>query len=427
MSRTAVSALLAGLMVLFTGLMVLAQAGLATAAPMNFYFVGPELYPDSYSVGGNFGATVDTDGATAIVGSRAGGAGLGSGSAFLYDAASASSLYKLAPDDGLAGDRFGDAVAVAGAYALVGANGSLVGNGAGSAYVFDVATGVQSWKLTADDGASGDSFGDAVDLAGSLALVGAPLSDAMGINSGAAYVFDVTTGTQSQKLVADDIGDFSQFGYSVSLDGTTALIGSRIDDGDPLGTGAAYLFNATTGDQLQKLTPPVATTGDRFGEAVALEAGMALVGAARGGGGPGAAYLYDAATGGLLQEFVPSDGAFGFNFGVSVALWDDIALIGASGAIVDGVVTGAVYAFDTASGQELGRFVDAFGAAGDNLGVAVAYQGGKAAFGTSFYSFYELRAGTAFLLEIGEIPEPSSALLMLTLVVGTTMRTARHG
>ncbi|MHC4804602.1 MAG: FG-GAP repeat protein, partial [Planctomycetota bacterium] len=47
----------------------------------------------------------------------------------------------------------------------------------------------ESAKLLALDGASGDDFGASVAVSGSFAVVGAPEDDDAGSSSGAAYVF----------------------------------------------------------------------------------------------------------------------------------------------------------------------------------------------------------------------------------------------
>ncbi|MEN0111641.1 MAG: FG-GAP repeat protein, partial [Planctomycetota bacterium] len=55
-----------------------------------------------------------------------------------------------------------------------------------------------------------------------------------------AYLFDVATGQQLAKLTADDAALFDEFGFSVALDGGVALVGAPGDNSD---TGAAYLFD----------------------------------------------------------------------------------------------------------------------------------------------------------------------------------------
>ena len=51
------------------------------------------------------------------------------------------------------------------------------GPGAGSAYLFDLATGLQLAKLLPSDGAAADRFGTSVAISGSTAIVGADRDD----------------------------------------------------------------------------------------------------------------------------------------------------------------------------------------------------------------------------------------------------------
>ena len=93
-------------------------------------------------------------------------------------------------------------------------------------------------KLTASDGAANDQFGYSVALSGSTAVVGA-----VGKNSdtGAAYVFvrSGTTWSQQAKLTASDAAANDMFGSSAALSGTTALVGAP--ENNSL-TGEAYAF-----------------------------------------------------------------------------------------------------------------------------------------------------------------------------------------
>jgi FG-GAP repeat len=91
--------------------------------------------------------------------------------------------------------------------------------------------------LTASDRAKHDNFGWSVALSGSTAVVGA---DAKNSGTGAAYVFtrSGSTWTQQAKLTVSGGGnDF--FGNSVTLSGTTAVVGAY---GRKSFTGAAYVF-----------------------------------------------------------------------------------------------------------------------------------------------------------------------------------------
>ena len=118
-------------------------------------------------------------------------------------------------------------------------------------------------KLTASDGKAEDLFGWSVALDGDTALVGAwdaDVTDPYG-EQGSAWVF-VRSGTswsQQQRLVGDlsENGRDANFGYSVALSGDTALLGAR---GDHLATyrqGSAYVF--TDLKAVTDTTPPTTT------------------------------------------------------------------------------------------------------------------------------------------------------------------------
>ena len=168
-----------------------------------------------------------------------------------------SQQVKLTPDDGDPIDSFGSSVTLDGARALVGAYGDEDPNGddAGSAYVFERTNGswTQQAKLIPDDGDADDLFGDAVALDGGTALVGAPWDeDPNGDSAGSAYVFERSNGSWAQqaKLAPDDGDAEDNFGSSVTLDGDGALVGANGDE-DPNGAnaGSAYVFEegGTTG------------------------------------------------------------------------------------------------------------------------------------------------------------------------------------
>ena len=74
-------------------------------------------------------------------------------------------------------------------------------------------------------------------------------------DQGSAYVFvrNGATWTQQARLFAPDGASNDRFGFAVSIDGDTALIGSPIDD---TSKGSAYVFvrSGTTWTHQQKLT-----------------------------------------------------------------------------------------------------------------------------------------------------------------------------
>lgn len=159
---------------------------------------------------------------------------------------------RLEADDGQLADYFGRWTAIQGSTIVIGAPASPDSGGnpfMGSAYVFTESGGTwtQTQKLTADDGVSGDFFADAVAIAGNTILIGAP-GATIGGNPfvGAAYVysFDGASWNQSDKIVPSDGAYGDEFGYAVALrDDLTALVGSPHPTDDGSGsTGAAYFY-----------------------------------------------------------------------------------------------------------------------------------------------------------------------------------------
>jgi len=287
-------------------------------------------------------------------------------------------LAKLLASDGAKEDFFASSVAISGDLALV---GSLfdddAGTSSGSAYVFDVATGEQKRKLVASDASPWDLFGFSVAISGQRAIVGARTADAAGQDSGAAYVFDAGTGQQLFKLVPASLAAHDEFGYTVAISGQRAVVGAPGHVGQGT-TGVAWLFDAATGQELFELLawPP----GEGLGGIVAISGERVVVGTPGAdvpGNNAGAAYVFDATTGFGLFVLRPSDLAAGDLFGASVAASDGVALVGAR---MHGP-HGAAYLFDLATGQELFELSPPDVNAAYSFGEAVALSDGRAVVG----------------------------------------------
>lgn len=308
------------------------------------------LSPSDLASGDSFGFSVDLSGTTAIVGAwQDDDAGDNSGSAYLFDVTTGQQLRKLLASDGAAEDRFGLAVGISGATAIVGAyQDGDGGENSGSAYIFNTVTGQQLFKLTSPNAAPFDEFGRTVAISGTTAIVGTVGDDGVGVNSGAAYLFDTTTGQMLFKLTPSDAAAFRGFGFSVGISGTTAIVGTIFDDSAGSLTGAAYIFDTTTGQQLFKLTSNDAAELDQLGTSVAISNGKAIVGAINdtvGGAITGSAYLFDAATGRQITRLTASDGAADDRFGASVAISSTTAIVGAWGDDDASFDSGAAYLF----------------------------------------------------------------------------------
>jgi len=312
-----------------------------------------KLTASDAAAGDQFGTSVAINGATTLVGANwdddAGGQ---SGSAYLFNTNTGNELFKLTASDAAAGDEFGYAMSISGNTAIIGARvgDSLLAADSGSAYLFNTTTGSELLKLTAADAAAGDEFGYAMSLSGNTAIVGARFDDDAGSSSGSAYLFDITTGNELFKLTASDAAVGDQFGSAVAISGNIAIVGSLADDDAGTNSGSAYVFDVTTGNELFKLTASDAGLGDLFGLSVAINGNIAIIGSILdddGGSESGSAYLFDVTTGNELSKLTASDAAAGDTFGFFVAINSDTAVIGSrfdnNGA---GIQSGSAYVFD---------------------------------------------------------------------------------
>ncbi len=177
-------------------------------------------------------------------------------------------IKKLTASDTEQFDRFGVDVAISGSTVLIGSYLESGGPGgpvfqSGAAYVFERDHGgADNWgelrKLTASDAQIGDQFGISVAIEGDIAIVGADMEDG-GFGdplpgAGATYVFERSSGGfgawgETSKITAWDAQTDDGFGEVVALEGGTAVVGARFEDGgpgDPIsGAGAAYVFDRT--------------------------------------------------------------------------------------------------------------------------------------------------------------------------------------
>ncbi len=274
--------------------------------------------------------------------------------AFLaFPAHSQCEIQMLTASDAELGDRFGYAVDLQGARAVVGAPWeSSLGQQAGAAYVYE--RGPSGWiqvaKLLGSDVSTRDVFGVSVAVSGNTILIGAPWTGSGIPRPGAVYVFDRigSAWVETAKLMATGGTNDQHFGSSVDLEGDTAVIGAPFGDAFT-GTGAVYVFQRTGSvwSQVEKLTPSDGSPGDYFGYDVSLSGYLILIGTPWQESRRGSAYLFsfDDSLGWFqVQKLLPADPELGKLFGVSVSLSGELVTVGASGD--DSGNSGAVYVFE---------------------------------------------------------------------------------
>jgi len=389
-----------------------------------------KLTADDGAADDQFGWSVSIDGDTMVIGGHGDDdRGSNGGSAYVFrrdvtgDRASGwTQVAKLSADDTAAGDEFGYSVSIDGDTVVIGAYGDDDnGSVSGSAYVFrrstvnDRASGwTQVAKLTAADGAEGDRFGVSVAIDGDTVVIGAHLDDddAMGSNSGSAYVFrritagDITSDwTQVAKLIADDGAAEYWFGISVAINGDTVVIGARNEDNTGVNSGSAYVFTRDTGGdlasgwtQVAKLTADDGAGGDDFGYSVAINGDTVVIGAYGDddkGIDSGSAYVFRRNTAGDLTsgwtqvaKLTANDGAASDYFGRSVSIDGDALVVGAYADDDKGSNSGAGYVFErntagdlTSNWTQVAKLTADDGAAASNLGISVSMDGNAVAIG----------------------------------------------
>ncbi len=309
-----------------------------------------KLTADDATAGDLFGGDIATDGQTIVIGAYGNDEnGPDSGAAYVFDAVSGVQLHKLMADTSTPDDYFGVSVAVDGGTIVVGAHGIDNGDNPGEVYVFDATTGALVHKLVPDDLAPLVSYGSNVAVSGDVVVVSSTGDDDAGVSSGAVYVFDAATGALRFKLTADDAAAGDRFGGGLAVSGTTIVIGAPGDDGVDFNTGSVYLFDATTGTQIDKLMADDLQRDHSFGTGVATDGESIVVGVGRdddNGFLAGAAYLFSIA-GEQIQKITASDGvSFSFFGAGNVAVDGDVMVVGARmGASCEVLETGAAYIF----------------------------------------------------------------------------------
>ena len=261
-------------------------------------------------------------------------------------------LAKLTADDAAEIDNFGESVAISGDTAVVGAR---YDDDVGSAYAFVRADGAwtQQAKLVAADPAPHDNFGGSVAVSGDTAVVGASHDDDGGEDSGSAHVFVRSGGvwTRQATLTADDAAADDTFGTSVAVSGDTAVVGALSDDAGTW-SGAAYAFVREGGawTQRAKLVADDVTSHDYFAS-VAVSGDTVVVGAPGADAGDldtGAAYVFVREGGAWIQraKLVADDAAREDIFGASVAVSGDTAVVGARYDDDAAQSSGSAYVFE---------------------------------------------------------------------------------
>lgn len=319
-------------------------------------FAPPDLIgPQPYS---RFGEEVALGANYAVVGAPdASVAGAYSaGQAFVYSTSNQSLVASLTNPSPAHQDEFGNAVAVSGQFVMVGA----VGQGSGRAYLYDMASADKSTPIatfTNPNTFNGNRFGSSIAMAGKYAVIGAESNYVGSFNGGTAYVYDLTAINKTTPIKTLDnptSASNEYFGGSVALSGTRLVIGARGADTN----GVAYIHDLALlpgNTATYTINNPTAGNGGTFGERVTVAGDIVAIGAPNSntaGSGAGSVYVYNLAS---ATPTVPvhslhnPNPTLNANFGAGVGVGAKYLLIGAPQSDLTDSDAGAAYLYDLTS------------------------------------------------------------------------------
>jgi hypothetical protein len=223
-----------------------------------------------------FGAALAIAGTTLAIGSP--GVGYDFGDVYVYALSGAKWALRsrLVDPKGKPLDLFGRSLTIDGSIMLIGA--------VDVSYAY-TESAARRWSRSAtipNPGGAKDNFGAAVAAVGTTAVIGAP-GDVPGpftLSPGAAYVY--TRGksgawTRRQTIPVPGKGDF--FGYSAVMAGSRMLIGMPWYGGNTCGAVFEYRPSGGSWKEDDRLVPAGCAGGDQFGDTLALAGTTAVIGA----------------------------------------------------------------------------------------------------------------------------------------------------
>jgi len=299
------------------------------------------LDPDPLS--GRFGFDVDLDGDWMVVG-RLGDRGFGTVGAHIYQRDGGAPtgwehVVEIEPNDhGADWDHV--SVAMSGDFVIIGVPDSGT---YGKAYVFQRDHGgPDAWGQVSTIESDIDRayyFGHSVALDGSTAIIGASRAN----SGGAAYVYEQSPAGSGnwellKKVPNPNPAAGGSFGSSASLDGDTAVIGTK--------HGSAHVFYR---DQNGADSWGLVATTNQDGDAVTVSGDVAVIGDVSFGSG-GGAHVFERNHGGPnawghLISITGNDTDDGDQFGICVAVDADVIVVGAVAEDSAGENSGAAYIF----------------------------------------------------------------------------------
>jgi outer membrane protein assembly factor BamB len=321
-------------------------------------------------VAGQFGSSISASAGRLLVGAPFGRYTWtpNSGTAAIFDLEVAGSPARIYPTQDL-DHELGGTVAIGPNYGVVSVEDPK--SYSDHLMVVDSADGSLKRIINSPFRFASSGFGSAIAISEDMAVVGSPNADGSALSSGAAFLYNLNTGQQIRNFNPPNLGNSSFLGASVAVDDARIVLGAP-------GRNTAFVYDRSNLARTPvQLLPDNASMDPAFGGVIDLQGDYVLVSGTPGGYFSsrtlrGAAYLFDSKTGEQLFKFTSPNGDVDDEFGAAVALADGIAFVGAPRTFTGGR-RGAVHAFDVVSGFHLGTLLPddlafGFGSALETLG-----------------------------------------------------------
>ena len=249
-----------------------------------------------------------------------------------------------------------------------------------------------------DDGVEGDKFGDAVAFDGGYVVVGDPYNDTVAQDGGIVFLYkkEADTLTFLTTISVDDLKQNEHFGQSVAIQNGYIVIGTSDE--------SVYLFKVDSEDTVFYVTKIEANdkeAGDLFGESVVLQYPYILVGAPNKANQSGSVYLFEIQEDesvAQVAQITPSDAIEGDLFGESFAFEMPYIIIGAKGKNNN---KGAGYLFKFDENATITELQEVAGAMEDDFfGYSVAINNGYILIGAPYNDTTSQNAGGVYLYKI---------------------------
>lgn len=186
---------------------------------------------------------------------------------------------------------------------------------------------------------------------------------------GAVQVFNAAGVWQREILPPLPIRAGHHFGNSVAINGNLLIVGAP----DQNGPGKAYLYDLKTGKLVRNLFLSESLGVDRYGAAVASAGDWVAIGAPANSENRGTVYVLNLKTQ-SVAKFNGSQLATDRYFGASLAIEGEFLAVGAPGR---DQFRGSGYVFDLSTLLEVGLYQPDSLQPSDQAGAAVALQGGR--------------------------------------------------